>query len=434
MQQPLYRSRPSGFEIQPARGPATEVGPGIYLSQGLSNSFLITTGEGRIVINTGMTFEGPVHRRSYDAVNSSPIRYVIFTQGHVDHIGGLDFFLDDNPVVIAQQNFGAQQDDDARIRDFRQARSMFAFGSAIEEAINFFSQHPEAAASLGKKIVPTQTFEDQHSIELGGLCLELLAVPGGETTDSLAIWIPEQRACFAGNLFSALFGHFPNLVTIRGDRYRDTTRFLESLDRVAALDAEVLYVGHHQPVAGRELIRSELARLREAVVYVHDATVTGMNQGKDVHTLMREIELPANLEVGQGYGKVAWSVRAIWETYAGWFHQRSTTELYEVPVGAVGRDLVDLAGGANAIAERARQRLTGAQPLQALHLVETVLTDQPNHSPSLQVAIDAHEQLIELSNNFWETSWLRKEAARLRKALVSTSQELSANNQKGEHS
>ena len=46
---------------------------------------------------------------------------------------------------------------------------------------------------------------------------------------------------------------------------------------------------------------------------MHDETVKGMNAGKDVHTLMAEIELPPELDVGQGYGKVSWSLRAIWE-------------------------------------------------------------------------------------------------------------------------
>ena len=71
--------------------------------------------------------------------------------------------------------------------------------------------------------------------------------------------------------------------------------------------------------------RCELERLRDAVLFVHDATVAGMNAGRDVNDLVREIRLPPELEVGEGYGRVAWGVRAIWEGYAGWFHQRSTT-------------------------------------------------------------------------------------------------------------
>ncbi len=73
---------------------------------------------------------------------------------------------------------------------------------------------------------PTTTFDDRLELEVGGRRLELLSMPGGETTDSLVIWLPESRTAFTGNLFGPLFGHVPNLVTIRGDRYRDALDYV----------------------------------------------------------------------------------------------------------------------------------------------------------------------------------------------------------------
>ena len=90
--------------------------------------------------------------------------------------------------------------------------------------------------------------------------------------------------------------------------------------------------------------------------YVNDATVAGMNEGKDVFTLMREIRLPDELAVGEGYGKVSWGVRSIWEGYAGWFHARSTTELYPSPPDAVWAEVVTMAGGPDAIVTAAAGR------------------------------------------------------------------------------
>src|SRR3954468_21388903 len=72
--EPVYRSRPGADDIVGAGAPAEEVSPGIWLSPGLSNSFLLTTDDGRIVLNTGMGFEGPVHRANYDAIDAGPIR------------------------------------------------------------------------------------------------------------------------------------------------------------------------------------------------------------------------------------------------------------------------------------------------------------------------------------------------------------------------
>jgi len=413
--EPLYRSRPGGFDIRPASQPAARrVAEAVWLSEGLSNAFLVVTPAGRVVINTGMGFEAAVHRRNFDAVDASPVRYVLLTQGHVDHVGGVDVFREEGTEVVAQADNAAQQADDARIARFRARRSAFAFAEAIGKALR------HARARTGNDVpgqsapVPTLVFEDRHAFELGGTRFELLATPGGETTDSMVVWLPDARICFTGNLFSALFGHFPNLVTIRGDRYRDALRFVASLDRVLALEPELLAVGHHDPVEGRETIRRELLRLRGAVLYVHDETVRGMNAGRDVHSLMREIRLPPELEVGEGYGKVSWSVRAIWESYAGWFHHRSATELYPVPVEEVLPDLVALAGGAGPVVERARTRLRAGDAVHALHLAEAALAAEPDHPGATEAAVAAHETLLAASGNFWLTSWLRARIAALR--------------------
>jgi len=415
---PLYRSRPGGHEIQPAsQSEATKINDFIYLSEGLSNAYLITTPEGRIVVNTGMGFEAPVHKRNFDAIDDQPIRYILLTQGHVDHVGGVDFFRQESTELVAHANNQAHQADDARIASFRAVRSGFAFAEAIARAWTYIQENPGGGIPAQSRPTPDITFDDRCELELGGLRMELLWTPGGETTDSMVVWLPDHRICFCGNLFSALFGHFPNLVTVRGDRYREALGFIESLERVLALRPELLLTGHHGPVAGKETIAEELTRLRDAVKYAHDETVRGMNRGKDIHTLMRDIQLPPELEVGEGYGKVSWSVRAIWENYAGWFHHSSTTELYDVPPSAVHADLVELAGGAEALAKRADEKLSQGEPVEAIHLAEVALSAAPRNVEALEVMVAAHERLEAQSENFWLTQWLRKQLADLRTTL-----------------
>ena len=69
MREPLYRSRPGGFAIKPASQPeAKRINEFVYLSEGFSNTFLVVTDEGRVVINAGMGFEAPVHKRNFDRV------------------------------------------------------------------------------------------------------------------------------------------------------------------------------------------------------------------------------------------------------------------------------------------------------------------------------------------------------------------------------
>ncbi len=413
MREPIYRSRP--VEPSPARLGGERINDFIVLSEGFSNVYLIQTPEGNVQVNAGISFEAPVHARNLDAFSSDPVRTLILTQGHTDHVGGVAYFRRKHPglQVVAQAGNAEHQAYDARLARFRADRSGFAFRGKMQDAFAYLAEQGFSDPPEQDRPVPDLTFDDRHAFTLGGLEIELLGIPGAETNDSLVIWLPQHRICFTGNLFGCPFGHFPNLVTIRGDRYRDALTCAAAAQRVLDLGAETILYGHHAPVEGAERIREELECLRDAILYVHDETVKGMNQGKDVHTLMREIQLPPELEVGQGYGKVSWSVRAIWEGYAGWFHHESTTELYAVPRSATDGDLVELAGGPEAIVGRARQRLADGRVEEALHLVDVVLGASPDSTAALDTALEAHRELLAASGNFWLSAWLRDRIEKL---------------------
>jgi len=269
-----------------------------------------------------------------------------------------------------------------------------------------------AGATVQAQPEPTATFDDRLELSVGGRELVLLSTPGGETTDALVIWLPESGTAFTGNLFGPLFGHVPNLVTMRGDRYRDALTYIDSLDLILDLAPNRLLTGHFGPIEGADRIGEEVTAMRDAMQWVHDRTVEGMNAGRDVHTLMGEIRTPDHLDIGEGYGRTSWNVRAIWENYAGWFHHRSTTELYDVPPATVAVDLV-AAAGPEAIVAAARARLETGEPVAALHLTDVVLAADPGNAGARKVATDASRSLLDASSNFWERAWLTRSIDRL---------------------
>jgi alkyl sulfatase BDS1-like metallo-beta-lactamase superfamily hydrolase len=404
------RGQPDFFAVGPATpGGVHDVGAGIWCSPGMSASYLITSDDGRIIVNTGMWFEGKVHQRNYEAISGAPTRYIVLTQSHTDHIGGIDTFREPGTQLIAQQNIDACQADDVRIHGLRIRRSLPFFADVMGQS-GYARGDDASIPPLAKPAEPDVTFDDRFVFACAGRPVELLSVPGGETIDSLVVWLPDDRVALVGNMFSALFGHFPNLVTMRGDRMRSAPAFVASVQRVIDLEPEVLLLGHHGPVRGAALVRRECERIRDAVQYVHDATTAAMNDGLDVWTAMATIRLPERLELGEAYGRVDWSVRAIWETYAGWFHQHSTLDLYGTPPEHGAGEIVALAGGADAVAARA-DALAGSDPLTAVRLCELVLATDAAHAGAWRAYRRAHERLLVEHDgaNFWITRWLEGE-------------------------
>ena len=381
---------------------AVDLGDGISMSKGISNAYLVTTPDGNVMINTGMHHEAPEIRRRFAEVSSAPLRVIVFTQGHADHVGGWSQFDAPGVETIAHANH-------ADVREYW--RSLAPYYSRRTEKLWRGDLTGFDRSYQPPEPVVTTTFFDTHAFTLGGRRFELYSTPGGETTDSLVVWLPEVRTVFTGNLMGPLFGHVPNLYTPRGDKYRSAILYLHSLDRVLALEPEVLVTGHAEPIRGAEEIHRRVKQVRDATEYLRDRTIEGMNAGVDLFTLMDQITLPPELDIPQGHGKAPWIVRAVWEEHSGWFRYESTTELYSVPPSAIWDELTDLAGGTEVLTARATAHLDADRPLEALHFVDMVLARLPNDAPALRVKLGALRVLLERSGreNFSEVRWLEAE-------------------------
>lgn len=414
----LIDERPGKELLVPAyEDPAHAINDFLYRSGGTTAAYMLVSDAGRVVVNTGMGYEAPHHKRIFDAVCAGPTPYVITTQAHVDHVGGVRLFREPDTRYVAQANNRACQHDDERIAPLRLRTAAVWFDVSGRLAREIAARNP-GVPMFQDKPAPDLTFDRRLGLRIGDLELELIATPGGETIDSCVVWLPEHGICLVSNLFGPLFPHFPNLNTLRGDRYRMVEPYLAAVRTVRELRPSVLVTGRHDPIVGSDLIDAALARLHDAVDYVHRETLAGMNEGKDVSTLMREVRLPPELRVGEGYGKVAWGVRTIWETYVGWFRLRSTTELYPVEPSEAFEELVDLAGE-DSVVERARAKLLADEPVVAIHLLEAVLRHRPTHRSAIEVMIDAHQALLESGGdvNFWESGWLRHQMDHLQKSI-----------------
>lgn len=384
----------------------------IFMAKDISNAYLVTTTDGDVMVNTGFMDNAERTKGLLAPKRTGPLRYIILTQAHPDHYGGVPAMREAATQVIAERRFVDTWRYFHDLGPYLARRSAKLWGGTIKRAAN---------APRPPEVVPDIAVDRRYAFELGGRRFEVISTPGGETLDSLTVWMPQERVAFTGNLFGPVFLAIPNLVTVRGDKPRLVQRYLPSLDMVRKLEPELLITGHGEPIRGAHKIRAALDRMYAAVSYVNQAVIAGMNAGKDVYTLMREIKLPEDLTVGEFHGKVSWAVRSIWEEYSGWFHYDSTTSLYAIPRSSVDADLAELAGGAGALAARARQKLSAGRPLEALHLLDIALGAESANADALPVKKDALQALLRDSNgiNLSEVMWLKSEIAAVEAALAS---------------
>jgi glyoxylase-like metal-dependent hydrolase (beta-lactamase superfamily II) len=391
---------------------AEQVSDFIWMVHDSSNAYLVPTDDGDVMINTGFSPNAEKNVGLMAPHRTGPLRYIVLTQSHADHFGGLNAFREQGTVVVGGPDFMQAHHDMTDMQPFFGPRTMKLWGAVLGNS----TRPPDPGP-----IEPDLFVDREMTLEVGQRTFELISTPEGETVDSLVVWMPREKMAFIGNVHGPVWLSFPFLNTLRGDKPRLVQNYLKAMRRIRELGAEILITGHGQPIVGADQVRADLTRMIDAVEWVRTYTLAGMKAGKDVHALMREITLPEELAIGEFHGKASWAVKSIWREYSGWFHyEDGTQELYGVPRRSVHADLAELAGGAGKIAERARARLDGGEPLEALHLVEIALNADPAERTALEVKRDASALLLERSGgqNLSETMWLRSEIAECEAALA----------------
>ncbi len=373
---------------------ALKVNEAIFQAIGFSNTFLVATPEGNVIIDTSMPFNAALHKRLLTAENAGPIKYIILTHAHGDHTGGVPAWKQAGTQIIAQKNHTEFQHYQTRLNGFYAARNAAQFSLPIPKPT-------EWPGNYGAKIEATIQFDDKYEFELGGVKFVVMSTPG-ETYDHATVWVPKYKAAFVGDNY---YDSFPNIYTLRGTQPRWALDYIHSLNKVLELKPEFLLPSHGMPVVGNAEIVKRLTRYRDAIQYVHDETVKGMNAGKDVWALMNEIKLPAALDIGESYGKLSWSIRGIYEGYVGWFDLNPAT-MYEKPVSSVYADVVKLVGGAESVAKLASERAQAGQAVEALHLSDIALTAEATNKTALEAKLKALETLRERCRNSNERGWL----------------------------
>lgn len=345
----------------------------------LANEILIHTPEGMVIVDPLMSPKrGEAAKRDLLAsAPAGPVKAVILTHSHIDHVGGASLWTEGNPPIWATdtftEHFYKQYQLFLPIETIRGRRQFGDHASLEDLPCNGIGRRTDIrAAQEGAGIrLPTHTFSGKKTLVFGGLEIQLIAAPG-ETHDQLVVWIPADRTLIAADNF---YWTFPNLYTIRGASPRPIDGWIRSIDAMRALNPEHMVPCHTVPVHGAREIGTVLTDYRDAIQWVRDETVRLANKGYDMDTIAETVALPPHLSglpyTTEYYGQVDWSARAVYTNNLGWFDGRPD-RLYPMKVREAAVREVALMGGPEKVRALADEALQAGDHRWAIHLLAKV--------------------------------------------------------------
>jgi alkyl sulfatase BDS1-like metallo-beta-lactamase superfamily hydrolase len=376
-----------------------EVTDGVHVAvgYGIANSILLVGTDGFIVVDTMETVEEAkvLNAEFRKIAGDKPLKAIIYTHNHPDHTFGAAGYVQpgEQPVIYAHEKVNDALD--ALITEFRAVifrRSLRMYGFWLTgDALGNVGIGPYLSVKEGDTLSilrPTRTFKDTLEDTVGGIHFQLQHAPG-ETDDTIFVWLPEKKTLLPGDNF---YKAFPNLYTIRGTAYRNPRKWADSLDRIRALRPEFLVPSHTRPLAGADSIHAALTDYRDAIRYVYDQTVRGMNAGLTADELAERIRLPAHLaqspNLQEFYGKPSWSARMIFEGNVGWF-DGNPTNLQPLGPRDEAEHVARLAGGADALAGKLDEAVAAQDWQWVLQLSDYLLRVRPDDAKARDARIRA---------------------------------------------
>ncbi|MEW2549536.1 MBL fold metallo-hydrolase [Streptomyces sp. NPDC047002] len=199
----------------------------------VNNAGIVVGQDAVLVVDTAATEKRALALRdAVDALAHGPRRIVVSTHHHGDHTFGNHVLAGPHTHLVSHE---------------RGPGELLRRGTALQ------SLWPDVDWGNTPTVLPTFTVGESATLHLGGVTARLVHPGVAHTGDDLAVWLPEQRVLFAGDLVFSGAAPFVLMGSLAGS--------LEALARLRALRPRVV-VGGHGPVGGPELLDSVEEYLR----------------------------------------------------------------------------------------------------------------------------------------------------------------------------
>ncbi len=385
----------------------------------MANVSIVEVDGGYVVIDTASNPDIAQRIRTAleQRVSGKPLA-IIFTHSHPDHTGGAEAFIGEGIPIWAHDKFAEELELYQLLPNSHFVRGAKQFGAWLPHGTRA-SGHigPALQFGDGKRApiyVPTHTFSGSITLTIGGTKIVLYEAPG-ETQDHLFVWLPEHRVIFAAdNIYRA----FPNLYALRGVPPRPIKGWIRSLDSIRRLDPqpEAMFLGHTEPVFGTERIHSLVTDYRDAISWVHDSVIRGLNAAKSPDQLIEEIRLPKHLQghpyLEERYGTVSHSVRGIYHSYVGWF-DGEPANLNPMPRTRLSKYLIPALGGKARVEALLKSAAVDDDPQWALWLNNLLLADDDQSTWAKHLKASLLSRMASDTHNHLHRNWLNTDAALL---------------------
>ena len=223
-----------------------------------------------------------------------------------------------------------------------------------------------------------------------------------DTRDSVAVHFPDLDLALHNTAVAPLAF---SLYTLRGDFYRDPSDMIASIDKLREIDAEVVIGASGGPLVGKEAERI-LTLHRDAYAFIYNQSIRGINKGMTADQLAETVRLPAHLTedpwIFPAYVDWEYNVRGQYRGIIGWFGE-DTADLHPPTPAEMGSVIVEMAGGADKVIERARRAFDEKAYNLAASLMSEVLAAEPENSAARQLKADALRQMAQATRSGIQT-------------------------------
>lgn len=358
-----------------------EVGPRSYLIRmPIVNAAFFETDEGIVLVDTGMGPAGPAIMDAIRSVSDKPIHTIIYTHGHVDHAYGTWAIMEagETPEIIAHSELNNRFERYIRLR-----------GSLAKYMSQPEVQLPKTREDL---VWPTRTFDDRLELEIGGETF-VLQHHRGETDDQLYVWVPGRKALASADYYQ---GFLPNAGN--GKRYqRHVEEWAVALREMASLEPGILLPAHGEEITDSAIIVENFTVLAEALQYIVDETVDGLNAGTRKDVIYGSIALPEHLAnhptLNVQYVTANDISKMVMKQYTGWWDD-IPSHWTPATMQDQGNMIIELAGGdISALVSYAQSQIATNIRL-ASHLTDWLFYARPDNGEVQQLVYAVYKARI----------------------------------------